>query len=75
MLSQSMTYSARLLSQSSELGPPTPSPADECVPHFASAFRGEALAGEGGGSQTPNSQFGRGGRHCGTLGMYVLCEL
>ncbi len=55
--------SARLFLQSSELGP-----ADKCAPRFRGG--GDTLAcGKGGGG----SQFGRGDRHYGTLGIYVLC--
>jgi hypothetical protein len=38
--------------------PPTPSPADECVPHFGSAFSGEGHTACGRGFQTPNSDEG-----------------
>ncbi len=43
------------------IGPPTPSPAGECVPLLHSGRRGWG------------SQFGRGDRLCGTLGIWVLC--
>jgi hypothetical protein len=57
--------------QSSELGsPPTPSPSGKCVPPLIPEGKGDTLAcGRGGGG----SQLGRGDRHCGTLGTYVLC--
>ncbi len=51
---------------------PTPSPGGEYVP---SPF------GSGGGGHNRmlergwGSQFGRGDRHCGTLGIYVLCDM
>jgi hypothetical protein len=53
--------SARLFLQSSELGSPTPSPGGECVPP-------RLVPGEGG----TNSYEGT--RHCGFLGIYVLCR-
>ncbi len=55
--------STRLSLQSSELGPPPPSPAGEW-------FWGgtHSLAGDGVGG----SLFGRGYRHCGTLGIYCM---
>jgi hypothetical protein len=53
---------------------PTPSPAGECDPPMVLGGGGaHTLAGEGVGG----SQFGRGDRHSGTIGMYdlyVLCE-
>jgi hypothetical protein len=64
--------SARLFLQSCELGPPNPSLAGECVPSlFGSGGEGtNSLGGERAGT---GSQFGRWDRHCGTLGIYVLC--
>ncbi len=44
------------------IGTPTPSPAGECVPIVS---EGDTLAGRRGRG---GSQFGRGDRHCGTLG-------
>ncbi len=58
--------SARLLLQSSELGPPIPVPAGERCPSLW--FRGGgslSLAGERGG----RTKFGRGDIHSGTLGI------
>jgi hypothetical protein len=52
---------ASLFLQSSELGLPTPSP----------GFRGGHTRLRGGVGE---SQFGRGDIHCGTLGIYVLCQ-
>ncbi len=51
---------------------PTPSPEGECAPHPPWA--------SGGGNtfrlrEREGSQFGRGDRHCGTLGIYVLCDI
>ncbi len=56
--------STRLFFQSSELGqPPTHHPhAGECV---------SPLLVPGGGGE--GSQFARGDRHCGTVGIYALC--
>ncbi len=67
--------SGRLFLQSSEMGSPTPSPAGECVPHSFGGGGGgggggtHSLAGEGVGE----SPFRRGDRHCGILGLFVLC--
>jgi hypothetical protein len=55
--------SDRLSLQSSELGSPTPSDAGECVPPLVPG-EGSLAYGRGGG----RTQFGRGVRHCGTLG-------
>ncbi len=61
--------SARLFLQSSELGPPHPSPRRRvCYPSFGSGGRDTLACGRGGGG----SQLGRGDRHCGSLGVYVL---
>jgi hypothetical protein len=51
---------------------PTPSPPDECAapPGFRGSDTVQSLAGESVGG----SQFGRGDSHCGTLGIYVLCD-
>jgi hypothetical protein len=50
--------------------PPTLSPPSETVVLPFGSGKGNALAfGRGGGG----SQCGRGDRHCGTLGIYVLC--
>jgi hypothetical protein len=50
--------------------PHTPSLAGECVP-FPLVPGGDTLTcGSGGGG---GSQFRRGDRHCGTLGIYVPC--
>ncbi len=61
---------------SSELGPPPPHPSheDECVPRPAPPFlEGTHACGRKGAVW--ETQFGRGDRHCGTLGtIYVLCE-
>jgi hypothetical protein len=59
--------SSRLFLQSSELGPPL-TLRWVCPPFW---FRGGTLAYGGGGG---GSQFGRGSRHCGTLGTYI-CTL
>ncbi len=49
--------------------PHPPSPAGECVPSpIGSGWTHIAVEGWGG----RGFQFGRGGRHCGTLGIYVL---
>ncbi len=48
---------------------PTPLPADECAPPFGSGGYTFACGREGG-----VFQFQRGDRHCGTLGIFVLCE-
>ncbi len=67
--------SARLFLQSSELGtsPPPPNPLTlrrVCPPPtLVSGIGAHSLAGEVVGG----SQFGRGDRHCGTLGIYALC--
>jgi hypothetical protein len=55
---------ARLSIQSSEFGPPTPSPAKECCPPLPLGPRGEIhlLAGEGEGTQF---------RRLGTFVLYV----
>ncbi len=61
----------KLFLQSSELGLPHP---DFVPPPFGSwgGTHSLAVAGEGVGG----SQFGRGERHCGTLGIYVpVCTL
>jgi hypothetical protein len=51
---------------------PTPSPSGECAPPpFGSGGGAHLLAREGVGE----SQFRRGDIHCGTLYIYVLCEL
>jgi hypothetical protein len=71
------TTEKRLFLQSSELKPPTPSPAGVCVPPLVpgrnSTMRNTLACGKGGGG----SQFGRGNRHHSTLGkrfiVYVLC--
>ncbi len=68
---------ARLFLQSSKLGPPrphpTPSPAGEFVPTPLVPGEGtHSLAGEG---EVGGSQFGRGDRPCGTLGISVLCAI
>jgi hypothetical protein len=55
---------AKLLLQSSELGLPHPLSPWRVSPPLGSGGRTHSLAGEGGGG----SQFGRGARHCGTLG-------
>ncbi len=47
---------------------PTPSPAGECVPPPLVPAEGHTCLRERG------SQFGQGDRHCGTLGIIVLCE-
>jgi hypothetical protein len=62
--------SARLYIQSSELGPPIPSPAGECVPPFT-VVPGEGTPSLGG--ERVGSQFQQGDRHCGNLGIYVTC--
>jgi hypothetical protein len=49
--------------------PPIPSPAAECVPHLVQGVQFACRRGLGG------SQFRRGDRHCGTLGIYVLCGI
>ncbi len=58
-----------LFSSRPNLDSPTPSPAGACVPPL---FPGgiHSLARRGGGSQ-----FGRGDRHYGSIGIYVLCGL
>jgi hypothetical protein len=59
---------ARHFLQSYELGPPHPLTSRRMCPPFGSA--GDTLAcGRGDGG----SQFGRGDRHCGTLGICTLC--
>ncbi len=61
--------SNRLFLQFSELGPPTTS--SECVPSpLVPGGGGTLVCGRGG-----RSQFGRGDRHSGTLGIYVLCDV
>jgi hypothetical protein len=71
--------SAWLFLQSSELGLPSLSPASEC-----SSPPRTQVGGGGGGGPPPHSvagerlgesQFRRGDRHCGTLGIYVHCAL
>ncbi len=57
--------SARLFLQSSDLGPPHPHRRRMCPPFGW----GGVACGRGVGG----SQFGRGDRHCGTLGIYVQC--
>ncbi len=52
--------------------PPTPLPAGECVPPFGSVGMDTLDGGRGGGAGR-GSHFGRGDRHCGTLGIqYVV---
>jgi hypothetical protein len=64
--------SAKPFLQSSELGLPQPLTRTRvCPPPFGSGGRG-TLAGERGVGE---SQFQRGDMHCGTLCIYVLCEL
>jgi hypothetical protein len=48
---------------------PTPSPAGECVSPLWLGGGGTLAKGRGGGV----SLFERGDRHCGTLGINVLC--
>ncbi len=43
-----------------------PSPAGKCAPRFGSGGGHTGLREKG-------SQFRRGDRHCGTLGIFVLC--
>jgi hypothetical protein len=63
--------STRLLLQSSDLGQlPPPHPQANTSPPFGSGGVTHFLAGEGG---VGGSQFARGDRHCGTLGIFVLC--
>jgi hypothetical protein len=69
MFTAQSRQSARLFLQSSELGPPTPSPAGGLCPLFDSGGRDTLSCGTGGGG----SPSGRGDRHCGILGIYVLC--
>ncbi len=64
---QSSRQSARIFLQSSELGPPTPSPVGECLPPFGSQGAPALTCGKGGGG----SQFGREDRHCGALQKYM----
>jgi hypothetical protein len=64
-------HSARLFLQLSKLGPPPPHPQESVPPHPLVAGEGHTRLWErgwGGGSQ-----FGRGDRLCGTLGIYVQC--
>jgi hypothetical protein len=61
--------SARLFLQSSELRPPTPSPAGSVYPPPPFSSEGDTLACRRGGG---GSHFGGGDRHCGALGIYVL---
>ncbi len=75
--SRPLTYTHRVLGiffSRANWGHPNPSPAGECVPSpFGSGEGGRlthSLAGEG----VVGSQFGRWDRHCGTLGIYVLCS-
>ena len=49
--------------------PPLPHP-PASVPRFGSEGRAYRLAGDGVGE----SQFRRGDSHCGTQGIYVLCD-
>jgi hypothetical protein len=64
--------SARLFLKSSELGPsPPPHPQASVSPTLVPGGT-LSLAGEGVGE---GSQFGRGDRHYGTLGINVLCVL
>ncbi len=60
---------ARLFLQSSELGPHTPSPQAIVSPPLC--FREGRWTGQVGVGR--RSQFRRGDRHCGTLGISVLC--
>jgi hypothetical protein len=63
--------SARLFLQSSELGPPPQPSHPQASVSPPVWFRGggtHSLGGEGVGG----SHFGRGDRHCGTLGIYVV---
>jgi hypothetical protein len=62
--------SARLFLQLSELGPSHPLTAGECAPLPPLLWGRDTLACAGGWGVP---QFGRGDRHCGTLGIYVLC--
>jgi hypothetical protein len=70
--------SIRLFLQSSKLKPPPPHTLPNplirrrvCPPPFGSGG-GHTSLREGGGVQIP---FRRGVRHCGTLGIYVVCAL
>jgi hypothetical protein len=60
--------SARLFLQPSELEPPPPHPQVSLSPLLVQRGGHTPLREKGGGSQ-----FRRGNRHCGYLGMYVLC--
>jgi hypothetical protein len=53
------------------IGTPPPLTRRRVCPPFGSGGRHNRWGGEGGGGG--GSQFGRGDRHCGTLGKYVLC--
>jgi hypothetical protein len=55
---------------SPELGPPAPSTAGECVP-LPLVPGGDTLTCVWGGG---GSQFRWGDRHCGTLGIYIICR-
>ncbi len=63
--------SAKLFLQSSELGlPHLLTRRRVCTLHpFGCGGGAHSLAGQGVGE----SQFGRGDRHCGTLGIYLIC--
>ncbi len=64
-----LRQSTILFLQSPKLGPPSPSPAGECVPPPGSGEGEHIILREGG----RGSQFGREYSHCGTLVIYVLC--
>jgi hypothetical protein len=51
--------------------PPIASPAGDCAPPPPPLFLGEGYIRL---REWEWSQFGRGDRHCGTPGIYVLCE-
>jgi hypothetical protein len=69
-LTSQSRQSAKLLLQSSELGLPHPLTRRRVCTPPPFWFRGaHLLTGEG----AKESRFGRGDRHCGTLGLYVPC--
>jgi hypothetical protein len=68
MLSQ-CRQSAKLFLQSSELGHHHPPPLPQASVSPPLWFRG------GGEHTGGGSQFGRGEKHCSTLGLYVLCDV